>query len=93
MYIIYNIIYVFCKNQTKKWDFPWWFSGKEVSVLPLQGAQVQSLVREIPLALRCSQKKDKTTKKTPLYFIIDLCDYFRKALLLKSDLNSYPSVS
>ena len=45
------------------------------------------------ICLKVQPKKNKTTKKTPLYFISDLCHYFRKALLLKSDLNSLPSVS
>ena len=29
----------------KWWELPWWASGKK-SLLPLQGAQIQSLVRE-----------------------------------------------
>ena len=36
--------------------FPWWISVQD-SVLPLQGAQVQSLVGELGSHMLCSQKK------------------------------------
>ena len=41
---------------------PWWSSGED-SMLPPQGAQVQSLVQEVLHAARCGQKiKNKKFK-------------------------------
>ena len=48
---------------TSVWRLPWWSSGLD-SMLPVQGAWVQSLIGEleIPQAASCSQKpKQKTT--------------------------------
>ena len=41
---------------------PWWPSGKD-SVLPMQGAQVRSLVKELRSHLSCSMAKKKKKKR------------------------------
>ena len=40
-----------------------WLSSDLDSVLPLQGAQVRSLVMEVLHAVKCSQKKKKKKQK------------------------------
>ena len=41
---------------------PWWTSGKD-PVLPMQGAQVRSLVKELRSHISCSMAKKKKKKK------------------------------
>ena len=41
---------------------PWWPSGKD-PVLPMQGAQVRSLVKELRSHISCSMAKKKKKKK------------------------------
>ena len=40
---------------------PWWSGGKD-SALPMQGAQVRSLVRELRSHISCSMAKKKKKK-------------------------------
>lgn len=50
--------------------FPWWSNGKDC-LLPMQGAWVQSLVWDIPHAVRCGQKKKKViATRYFCYFLI-----------------------
>ena len=53
------------KSRVKLWlkfsinlGLSWWSSGED-SVLPLQGAQVRSLVRELRSCIPCSEAKNK----------------------------------
>ena len=57
------VFLAWCKG-VHLWGLPWWSSGWE-SVLPMQGTQVRSLVREtrIPHAAKCGQIFFKTERR------------------------------
>ena len=61
---------------------PWWSSGWD-SVLPLQGAWVQSVIRELRFHMMWGQKKKNRVRKTNQFlYCADLILYFPPGLLI-----------